>query len=181
MKCIECGDLEVEITQEDGEEKYKCSEGHVNSRMIKNDGLEYYREDGEVIHRSVGAIIKQENEILLLKRRKYPYKYSIPAGHLEEDEDPDKAVSREVKEETGIGQESNIFKQVFKGKIDDPCRRGCDIHDWNLYLLELSEKPDLTSNDEAEYLEWIDVSQLSKKELTEPTKKFLIEKKVLED
>ncbi|MFB6115809.1 MAG: NUDIX hydrolase, partial [Candidatus Nanohalobium sp.] len=116
MKCIECGNENVEVIEKDGEERYRCSKGHVNQRMIKNEGLEYYREDGEVIHRSVGALITNQDEVLLLKRRKYPYKYSIPAGHLEEGENPDKAVAREVMEETGIERESKAFHQVFRGK-----------------------------------------------------------------
>lgn len=179
MKCIECGNEEVEIIEKDGEERYRCSKGHVNQRMIKNEGLEYYKENGEVIHRSVGALIINDGAVLLLKRRKYPYKYSIPAGHLEQGENPDKAVKREVMEETGIKAEVEAFKEVFRGKIDDPCRRGCDIHDWNLYALKLSERPELASNEEAEYLEWIDLEEVEEKELTAPTRKFLVERDLL--
>lgn len=180
MKCIECGDEDVEIIEKDGEERYRCSNGHENRRMIKNKGLEYYEEDGEVIHRSVGALIVNDGELLLLKRRKYPYKYSIPAGHLEEDEDPDKAVAREVMEETGIEADVEAFEQLFRGQIDDPCRRGCDVHDWNLYVLELEERPDTASNEEAERLEWVDLSEVDELELTAPTKKFVVEKQLLE-
>ncbi len=176
MRCIECGDEEVEIIEEEGEERYRCSNGHVNTRMIKNEGLEYYREDGEVIHRSVGALIVHKGEMLLLKRRKYPYKYSIPAGHLEEDEEPDRAVGREVMEETGIEAQEEDFEQVFRGKIDDPCRRGCDVHDWNLYVLELEQKPDTASNEEAEHLEWQPIDEIKELELTAPTEKFVVEK-----
>jgi len=179
MKCIQCGNEKVEIIEENGEEKYRCSKGHTNQRMIKNKGLEYYRENGEIIHRSVGALITNNGKVLLLKRRKYPYKYSIPAGHLEKNEDPDKAVMREVMEETGIESDFEAFKQVFKGKIDDPCRRGCDIHDWNLYRLELDKRPDTSSNEEAERLEWVEKSEVAEKELTAPTKKFIVEKGLL--
>lgn len=179
MKCIECGEEKVEIIEKDGEERYRCSKGHVNERMIKNEGLEYYRENEEVIHRSVGAIIINDGKVLLLKRRKYPYKYSIPAGHLEKGEDPDIAVTREVMEETKIEEDNKAFEQVFRGKIDDPCRRGCDIHDWNLYSLEKNERPDTSSNEEAERLEWIDLKNLGSHDLTAPTEKFLVQKNLL--
>jgi 8-oxo-dGTP pyrophosphatase MutT (NUDIX family) len=179
MKCIECGDEDVEIIKKDGQEAYRCSNGHENRRMIKNEGLEYYEEDEEVIHRSVGALIVNDGELLFLKRRKYPYKYSIPAGHLEEDENPDKAVAREVMEETGIERPHEAFEQVFRGKIDDPCRRGCDVHDWNLYVLELAERPETVSNEEAEHLEWVPKSEVADRELTAPTEKFLVEKDLL--
>jgi len=179
MKCIECGIEEVEVIEKNGEERYRCSRGHVNERMIKNKGLEYYREDGEVIHRSVGALIINDGEVLLLKRRKYPYKYSIPAGHLEKNEDPDIAVTREVIEETGIEKGAEAFEKIFSGKIDDPCRRGCDIHDWSLYTLRLGERPDTSSNEEAEKLEWISLDQVGSLELTAPTQKFLVERDLL--
>jgi ADP-ribose pyrophosphatase YjhB (NUDIX family) len=174
-----CGDDEIEISEEDGREIYVCSENHTNQRLIQNKGLEYYEEDGEVIHCSVGAIIVYDGKILLLKRRKYPYKYSVPAGHLEEAENPDKAVLREVQEETGIEETSENFELVESKVIEDKCRRGADRHDWNLYRLELRSNPDISSNDEAEKLEWMAPEKVEEKELTAPTQKFLVEEDIL--
>ncbi|EGQ43986.1 MAG: ADP-ribose pyrophosphatase [Candidatus Nanosalina sp. J07AB43] len=160
---------------EDGVELYKCSNNHVNRRMIKNQGLEYYEQEGETVHRSVGIIVTCKNEVLLLDRRKYPTKHSIPAGHLEEGEDPSKAAIRELEEETGIDSFSDDISKVFRGKIKDACRRGSDFHDWSLYKLRVDEKPDLSSNDEAKGLVWKRESQLEDIDLTVPTKKFILE------
>ncbi|MFB6181237.1 MAG: NUDIX hydrolase [Candidatus Nanohalobium sp.] len=181
MKCIECGDQEIEKIDQEGKEKYRCSKGHVNERVIDNQGLEYYRECGDLVHRTVGVIVKHRDEILLLKRRKYPYSYTIPAGHLEQEEDPDKAVKRELKEETGVEAGGEEFNQVFRGRIEDPCRRGCDIHDWNLYIYRPEQKPSTKTNDEAEKTEWVQTEDISRKELTRPTEKFLVEKDLISD
>ena len=51
----------------------------------------------------VGALIERsDGRILLLKSRKWAGKYIIPGGHLEVGEQPEDAVRREVREETGL-------------------------------------------------------------------------------
>lgn len=51
-----------------------------------------------------GAIIKKNNKILLVKRNRQPYKnyWCLPGGHIEWQENAEKAIIREVKEETGL-------------------------------------------------------------------------------
>ena len=182
MKCIECESEEIEIVEEDGREKYICENDHKNTRTIKNKGLVHREEDGEIIHESVGAVIKSEEDYLLLKRRKYPYKHSIPAGHLEEGEDPDKAATREVWEETGLKIDKEDLELIFEGEIDDRCRRGADIHGWHLYFVEIEDQDiGLESNDEAEYLEWLSYSEIKEKEVTDPVKEFLIKRGIVEE
>jgi len=176
MRCIECGDNNVESIDQDGFEVYRCSNDHVNRRMVKNKGLKHYEEESETVHRSVGVIVTYEKEVLLLDRRKYPTKHSIPAGHLEKGEQPGKAAVRELEEETGIDSFSKEeISKVFRGKIKDPCRRGSDFHDWSLYKLRLDSEPNLTSNDEAKSLVWKQKSQLEDIDLTVPTEKFILE------
>jgi len=173
MKCMDCG-KETQIKTEDGKEYYICSEGHKNSRMILNKGLEHYNEEGEIVHVSVGAVIVKSGKILLLNRRKYPFKYTIPAGHLEEGENPEKAIIREVKEETNL--EISAPELKLEEKVEDPCRRGADYHYWYLYTKTVEEPVEVSTNDEASDFRWVDPSELKKIELTEPTKHFLIDK-----
>ena len=182
MKCIECDSEEIEIVEEDGREKYVCGNNHKNTRTIKNKGLVHREEDGEIIHESVGAVIRAEGEYLLLKRRKYPYKHSIPAGHLEQGEEPGKAAMREVWEETGLEIEKENAELIFEGEIDDKCRRGADVHGWHLYFIELEDQDvELEPNDEAEYLEWLSYSEIKEKEVTDPVKEFLIKRDIVEE
>ncbi len=173
MKCITCG-KKAEAKSEDGREYYTCSEGHENSRMILNEGLEHYRESGEVVHISVGALIFKEGKVLLLNRRKYPFKHTIPAGHLDKNEDPDKAVIREVREETGL--EITDPELITEEKLEDPCRRGADYHYWYLYSKTLEKDVSIELNDEADGHSWIELSDLQEIELTEPTEYFLLKK-----
>lgn len=47
-----------------------------------------------------GMVIRNNLEILLIKRKSSPFVWSIPSGYLEENEDIFSTISREVKEET---------------------------------------------------------------------------------
>jgi 8-oxo-dGTP pyrophosphatase MutT (NUDIX family) len=52
--------------------------------------------------RCVVALIEGPGNTLLMGKRNDSGKYSLPAGHCEEGEDPHTALIREVKEETGL-------------------------------------------------------------------------------
>lgn len=82
--------------------------------------------------RSVGAIIKNEfGEYLTLYRKKIPLGLAFPAGHIEENEEPDQAVKREVFEETGlmIIKYNLVLNQIIKNS----CSRGYTAHNWFIY------------------------------------------------
>lgn len=61
----------------------------------------------EVMHHPGGVVVvalKDEETILMVKQYRYPIKQvslELPAGRLEEGEDPDFAIKRELEEETG--------------------------------------------------------------------------------
>lgn len=177
--CIDCGS-KIEIIEEDGKERYRCEEGHVNDRMEYHDEVESYSEGEEIIHRSVGAAVISGGKVLLLMRKKYPFAYTVPAGHLEpSDDSPEKAAAREIKEETGIEASSQELEKVFQGRIEDPCRRGADYHDWNFYVLKSDEDEDVRLNDEADHAEWLSIDEIEEMELTAPTRKFIVEKELI--
>ena len=54
--------------------------------------------------KSVSVIIMENNKVLLLKRKKEPYKgcWGLPGGKIEENETPEQAAIREVFEETNL-------------------------------------------------------------------------------
>lgn len=92
--------------------------------------------DGRPRHYSVGALIKNGDSYLLFDRVKKPFGYAGPAGHVDEGEDPDTAVVREVEEETGLKVVS--FSLLFEEELPwDTCSRGIPVHHWRLYHCEV--------------------------------------------
>ena len=54
------------------------------------------------MHKSVGAIMKDGDKILMIKRAIRPFGWSCPSGHIDEGETLEEAVIREFKEEINI-------------------------------------------------------------------------------
>lgn len=179
MKCIVCSSKKIKTFEKDGREYYRCENGHEKPRMIKNKGLKHYKENGETVHKSVGAILTKGEKILLLERRKYPFKYTIPAGHLEKEEEPEKAVLREIEEETGL--QIKDTEKKFEGKIEDPCRRGANFHYWHLFKAEIPESQSIKLNDEASSFKLADIEDLDSLDLTKPTQTLLVDKSLASD
>jgi 8-oxo-dGTP pyrophosphatase MutT (NUDIX family) len=76
---------------------------------------------------AIGLIVNQENKMLMGKRNDTD-KWTIPAGHIEENECPFAGMGRELKEETGLdakeikmvkaGFEDGLLLYLFEIKID---------------------------------------------------------------
>lgn len=69
---------------------------------------------------TIDAVIVTEGRILLIKRGLHPYKgyWALPGGHLDYDETIENAVTREVKEETGL----DVISLTFLGIYSTPKR-----------------------------------------------------------
>lgn len=70
----------------------------------------------------VGALVTQAQKVLLVKRRMEPErgKWSIPAGFLDQGENPRETAEREVYEETGLEVRAADLIEVFT----NPAQRG---------------------------------------------------------
>ncbi|MSR47434.1 MAG: NUDIX hydrolase [Planctomycetes bacterium] len=79
------------------------------------------------IHPTVGAVaaVVERGELLLIRRRIEPFRghWTMPAGYVEIDETPAAAVTREVREETGLEVVVEELLDVVCND-DDPRRRG---------------------------------------------------------
>jgi mutator protein MutT len=89
------------------------------------------------MHKSVGAIIKnEEGKMLMIDRAAPPLFWACPAGHIDEGENPEQAMTREVSEEVGL--EVKKHKLLFHEFVDwNECNKGVRGHDW--YVFEVLE------------------------------------------
>ena len=142
----------MELTEKrlSGEELYHGRIIRVQlDRVRLENGTEAMR---EVVRHPGGvsaAILTQENEMLFVRQFRYPYAQVVlecPAGKLEPGEDPDEAIKREQKEETG----TTSSRYIKLGEIY-PTPGYCDeiLH---LYACRVESYGDLNP-DEDEFLE----------------------------
>lgn len=120
--------------------------------------------ENEIIHFTVGALIKQEGKILLIDRAIEPKGFACPAGHIEEGETPEEALKREVKEETGckIISYEKIAEEII---YNNHCSKGAKHHHWFVYACKIKGK--LRRNEEAKSMGWYSKDELKSLELEE--------------
>ena len=169
--CTLCGAAPVEkMKQEDGTVHYQCGAcGGTAERFLAWDPgmVQYFNEAGELVHSGGGVIVQnQKGEVLLIKQAKYPFLWTIPGGHMDVGEDPEKTAARELFEETKIIAEK--LQPVFTGEIrGDSCSGGADIHFWYAYLCRVPNgiEPQLDVEEGREW-GWFSLDELP--ELTMP-------------
>ena len=86
----------------------------------------------ELLHYSVGAIIKHEGKYLLINRATPPYGYACLAGHIDQGEEPLEALKREVSEESGLilHDAKLLFEEEMVGNW---CNQEAQNHYWYVY------------------------------------------------
>ena len=129
--------------------------------------------DGELVHFSVGVVIRRDEKFLLFRRTLHPVgDYTLPAGHLERGCDSQRFALQEGYEETGLGFLScdPVLKNVV---IQEPCRRSVDFHVWNVYTCESIGDPKMSY--EADVIGWYTKDEIAGLPLTIPTKKIFSE------
>lgn len=105
-------------------------------------------------HTSVGAIVWQDDKLLLIERKKFPFGFACPAGHIDNpDESPEEAVKRELKEEVGL--KAKKLTLLLEGKRDNPCRReGGSWHYWHVFEID-AEGDVKPSEEETKQVVWL--------------------------
>jgi len=113
---------------------------------------------GKDMHYSVGALIERNGEYLLIDRAKPPLGFAGIAGHIDEEETPEKALLREVGEESGLKVES--YKLIFEEEIGwNQCRRGIGTHYW--YVFDCKASGQLRMNvEEANSIGWFSKEEM---------------------
>lgn len=177
--CLMCGraGLRKETTPEG--EIFVCNAaGHRSPRAFLFDGRAvFWFENGELIHEAAGAVIRtgqgNTRKTLLFLRTKFPFRYTIPAGHIELGQDPEQEMRREVHEETGLAVTLAVPLWPEETLVmEDPCRRGADFHRWHVFEVEATGLPRLS--DEGRIIGWYaddEIRDLAARDLlTEPVR-----------
>lgn len=88
--------------------------------------------NGEQMHYSEGAMVQKDGNYLLIDRAVPPLGFAGVAGHVDENEDPEQSLLREVEEEVGL--KITDRKLLFEEELDwNWCSKGVDIHYWYLF------------------------------------------------
>lgn len=125
------------------------------------------------MHRSVGAIIRKNEKILMLDRVNPPFGWACPCGHAEEGGSPEDAIDREVLEETGL--KIKDFKLVAHEFIPwNECKQGVKGHDFFIYEI-FDWEGDIKSNYESKKIGWFNAEEIKDMKL-EKTWRYFIEK-----
>ncbi|NQV00584.1 MAG: NUDIX hydrolase, partial [Parcubacteria group bacterium] len=86
-------------------------------------------------NKSVGMLVWRDEKLLLIERKKQPFGFAPPAGHLDEDNSFEHSAERELKEEVGL--DSKSIELLVEGRKENPCRReGGSWHYWKIYKIE---------------------------------------------
>lgn len=123
---------------------------------------------------SVGMIVNHPDRksIAILKRAKFPFGYACPAGHIDGDENPEKAAQRELKEEVGLDGRSTTFRVVYEGRKENPCRRqGGNWHHWTIFRAEATSSVIVRSEDETVEADWYTQEQIQ--QLAKRTQQYI--------
>ena len=130
-------------------------------------------QNGKSMHYSVGALIYKDDKYLLIYRAIPPFGFASVAGHIDEDENPEQALVREVEEEIGLKIKSK--KLLFEEELDwNWCNKGIDNHYW--YLFECEVTGEIKRNKrETKSVGWYNTNEI--KELTlEPVWEYWFKK-----
>lgn len=87
-------------------------------------------------HTSVGMIVWQEKQLLLVERKKGMLGFAPPAGHVDQDASFEAAAKRELEEEVGLQTVAMTF--LTEGRKNNLCRRPeGNWHFWKIYEVDV--------------------------------------------
>ncbi|HET8844029.1 MAG TPA: NUDIX domain-containing protein [Ktedonobacteraceae bacterium] len=111
-------------------------------------------------HTSVGILVWKNDRLLLIERKRFPFGFAPPAGHVDGDASFEIAALRELKEEVNL--DITHIDLLIEGKKDNHCRReGGDWHYWKIYTADAVGETRANSN-EVKQIVMLDLEGISK-------------------
>lgn len=178
--CIGCHAETVERVRENNRTYYHCDtcQSHNERSIVIDPAVQWWTaKDGEYWHESAGVFVRNpEGKFLFFERLMFPFALTIPAGHVDANEDGYTAALRETAEEIGY-HATRLLTIAEEDIIGDSCRRGSDAHRWHAYLLPLDEplEVSVTEEEEGERPVWLTLEAAQQKDLTYPVE-YIINK-----
>lgn len=122
----------------------------------------------ECDNKSVGMLIRRDDQILLIERRKPPFGFAPPAGHVDDKGSFENAAKEEVEEEVGLAPKE--IRLLMEGRKDNPCRReGGSWHYRKIYQVD-TDGNIKRSEDETKQAGWFSIGQT--RSLAQRTEKY---------
>lgn len=110
-------------------------------------------------NKSVGMLVWKDEKLLLIERKKPPFGFAPPAGHIDGDNSFEEAAVRELKEEVGLVTKN--IELLTVGRKENPCRReGGGFHYWKIYKID-AEGEIVGSKDETKQAGFYGIDEMS--------------------
>ena len=144
--CPKCGSSEFEIH-------------NALSRHCTNCGFTYYQNPRAS---TAAFILNAKGELLVARRAKDPAKgtLDLPGGFVDNNENAEQGMVREIEEETGLKVEADKVQYMFS--IPNIYRySGMDIHTLDLFFLcRVAEDAEVKAADDAAELTWLPLREV---------------------
>ena len=144
--CPKCGSSEFEIH-------------NALSRHCANCGFTYYQNPRAS---TAAFILNGKGELLVARRAKDPAKgtLDLPGGFVDNNENAEQGMVREIREETGLEVEADKLQYMFS--IPNIYRySGMDIHTLDLFFLcRVAEDAEVKAADDAAELTWLPLREV---------------------
>lgn len=175
--CQKCHSENIHRIFEGEKTFYLCDNcGDKSPRLIVIDpGIIWWidQKTQEYWHESVGVFIfNKDGKALFFERIIYPFKLTIPAGHLDIVESVVEAIKREIQEEVGLII-NNIKLFTSENILGDECRRGADNHKWHLFTAQIDNVDNIKVNDEGVHPSWLSLDEALQKDIVYPVRYFI--------
>lgn len=174
--CMNCFAESITPIKEAGEKIYACGTcGKKEKRRIStSDSIRWWLdEERNFWHESVGIFVfNNEAKILFFELTKFPFGFTIPAGHRDTIEESVETARRELLEETGL-KGDNFELLCEENFLDDSCSRGADAHKWQAFLCHSNSTEALLEASEGKNAVWLTIEEALQKQLTNPVKHII--------